>query len=433
MKIITKNTIIWIITLSIFFNKYYNFNPFLNYPKINNFLDLIISPADIIVGVLSFWFFILTFFYDYFNPHTKYFVKPTVSHLFVLITLLLTFLVHPSYGILMIIARIFLLINIIPKLLHESNFQLRITLMVGLSLSLVFDHFVLSSSLPVLLLFILSLTLNNWQKKLVWIYLILNLVIAAYQIVKGQSLGLLYMGEPVINANSLNIARETIFGTNILRGYGLTQHPALLGFVAVFGLIFIYKNHHNSHPEGSERSHASIEKTSNVNVISQTIQQNTPSASLPTLRRVILPSIPILTSLLSLSRISILTFIFSWIINTKNKLNTYPKIILLGGILGLFLYRFFTSDKYRILDLQTWFGITINMNVVDVFLGIGYYPEFLYKYYEGLSIWQLQPTHNSVLGIFTQFGEWGSMGLLGWLYYDLLRPYFDNKKKKQQE
>jgi hypothetical protein len=415
-----KQIFIWVVVITLFFNKYYNFNPFLSYPKVNNFVDLIVSPADLIVVTLGFWFFVITFFYNYLKPHTKYFVKPTISHLFVIVTLLTTFLIHPSYGILLIIARIFLLINIIPKLLHESNFQLRITLMVSLALSLLFDHFALSSSLPVLLLFILSLTLDSWQKKTLWVYLILNLVVAAYQIVKGQSLGLLYMGEPVISANSLNIARETVFGTNILRGYGLTQHPALLGFVAVFGLLFVYKNYHkhNSHP--------------NVDAVNQKVKENK-LLIFSSQQDKLLTFIPIAISLFSLSRTSVLTFIFNWIINTKNKLNTYPKILLLGGILGLFFYRFFTSDKYRILDLQTWFNVTVNMNILDVFLGLGYYPEFLNKYYEGLSIWQLQPTHNSVLGIFTQFGVWGSMGLLGWLYYDLVKPYFDNKKKKQQE
>jgi hypothetical protein len=400
MKLILKNIALWTIILSIFVNKYYNFNPFLGLPKVNNFLDLIISPSDLIVGVLSFWFFVLTFFYNYLKSHTKYFVKPTVTHLFVIISLLITFLIHPGFGILMIIARIFLLINIIPKLLGESNFAFRITLMIGLALSMIFDHFVLSSSLPVLLLFILSLNLNLWQKATVWTYLILNFYVALHQIIIGKSVGFLYLGEPVINSNSLNIARETILGQNVLRGYGLTQHPAMLGFVALFGLLFVYK----------------LYPTSQKSVFTK-----------------VSSSIPFFSSVLSLSRISLMTFLFSWIINTKSRMKVYPKIMLLGGILGLFLYRFFTSDKYRILDLQTWFNVTINMNILDVFLGIGYYPNFLYNYYEGLGNWQFQPTHNSLLGIFTQFGVWGSAALLGWLHFDLGKPYFDNKKKKQQD
>ena len=410
MELSLKNITVWIIILSIFINKYYNFNPFIGLPKVNNFLDIIVSPVDIIVGSLSFGFFILTFFYNYFQPHTKYFVTPTVSHLFVIVTLLLSFLVHPSFGILMIIARIFLLINIIPKLLEESSFPFRITLLIGLALSLIFDHFILSSSLPVLLLFILSLGIGNLQKKAVWVYLILNFSVAIYQIIKGQRLGLLYLGEPVINAIEINIARENLFGVNILRGYGLTQHPALLGFVAVFGLLFAYKHYHDEKPNQDNHNKLQLETFSHFAKI-----------------------IPIATSFLSLSRISLMTFLFGWIINTKSRLKIYSKLTLLGGILGLFLYRFFTSDKYRILDLQTWFNVTINMNILDVFIGIGYYPDFLYKYYEGLSKWQFQPTHNSILGIFTQFGVWGSAGLLGWLYYDLIKPYFDNKKKKQQQ
>jgi hypothetical protein len=400
MKLTIKNIATWSIILSVFVNKYYNFNPFLDLPKVNNFLDLIISPSDIIVGLLSFGFFVLTFFYNYLKPHTKYFVKPTVTHLFVIISLLITFLIHPSFGILMIIARIFLLINIVPKLLVESNFGFRITLMIGLALSLIFDHFVLSSSLPVLLLFILSLNLNLWQRATIWTYLILNFYVALYQIVMGKSLGLSHFGEPVINANSLNIARETIIGQNVLRGYGLTQHPAMLGFVALFGLLFVYKFYPS--PKNSV-----FTKVSSV--------------------------LPFISSLLSLSRISLLTFLFSWIINAKSRMKIYPKIFLLGGILGLFLYRFFGSDKYRILDLQTWFNVTINMNILDVFLGIGYYPDFLYSYYQGLGNWQFQPTHNSLLGIFTQFGVWGCAALLGWLHFDLAKPYFDNKRKKLQE
>lgn len=85
------------------------------------------------------------------------------------------------------------------------------------------------------------------------------------------------------------------------------------------------------------------------------------------------------------------------------------------------------------MDLQTWLNVAVNMNILDVFIGIGYYPEFLYNYYQGLAIWQFQPTHNTILGIFTQFGVWGSASLLCWLYIDLAKPYFDNKKKKMQE
>ncbi len=414
MKNTIKKTLAWIIILTIFVNKYYNFNPFVGQAKINNFLDIIVSPTDLIVGALSFGFFILTFFYNYLQPHTKYFITPTISHLFVIVTLLLSFLIHPSLGILMIIARLFLLINIIPKLLSQSNFPFRITLLVGLALSLAFDHFVLSSSLPVLLLFILSLNLDNWQKKATWLYIILNMITAFYQIIQGHSIGLLYLGEPIIDANTLNIARENISGVNILRGYGLTQHPSLLGFVAIFGLLFVYKQYDDEFYQKSYQANFNKKlKAKNSSRFAKIIT--------------------IATSILSLSRVSLMTFLFDWIITSKSKLKVYSKIVLLGGILGLFVFRFLTSDQYRILDLQTWLKVTINMNILDVFIGVGYYPDFLYKYYEELSIWQFQPTHNTILGFFTQFGVWGSTGILGWLYYDLLRPYFDNKKKKQQQ
>jgi hypothetical protein len=440
-----KNITIWLVIFSVWTNKYYNLNPFLGFPKINNFLDLLISSTDIVVVVLSFWFFILTFFYSYFQPHTKYFVQPTVSHLFALVTLLVSFLVNPSYGLLMIIARIFLLINIVPKLLHESNKKFRVTLMIALLFAMFFDHFLISSSLPVILLLILSMKLGFWQKNLVYTYLLVNFVVAVFQIIKGQSLGLIYLGEPVINADTLNIARETIFGTNILRGYGLTQHPALLGFVAVFGLLFNLKNttkyqyntttidevenYTTDSPLPHERETAPADGVVFRDL--EPVQDSQPKKylSLNFLHK----QFPLFTSVLSLSRISLLTFLFGWMVNTKTRLHVYQKIVCIGAILGLFFYRFVTSDKYRILDYQTWTGVTLSMTFRDMFFGIGYYPEFLHNFYQGIEVWQMQPNHNTVFGVFTQFGVWGFLGLIGWLYFDLMKPYFDNKKKKEQE
>jgi hypothetical protein len=417
MKKHLKNISIWLFILSIWVNKYYNLNTYLAIPKVNNFLDILISSTDIIVIILSFWFFVITFFYNYFQPHTKYFVQPTVSHLFALITLMISFLINPSYGLLLTIARIYLLINIIPKLLHESTQRFRVTLMIGLSLALLFDHFLLSSSLPVILLMILSVKLGLWQKNFVYLYLIVNFAVSLFQIITGHSLGLLYLGEPVINANTLNIARENFFGTNILRGYGLTQHPALLGFVAVFGLLFGMKN-----------KLANKDPNEQVNTNSPSLEA-VPYSGFKT--NFLQKLLPITSSILSLSRISLMTFLFEWIVNTKKRFNITQKILCLGAVLGLFVYRFVTSDKYRLLDYQTWTDVSLAMTFKDMFFGLGYYPEFLFNFYEGLDIWQMQPTHNSILGIFTQFGVWGFLGLLGWLYYDLLKPYFDNKKKKE--
>jgi hypothetical protein len=427
-----KNITIWLVILSIWVNKYYNLNPFLGFTKINNFLDLLVSSSDLVVVVLSFWFFILTFFYNYFQPHTKYFVQPTVSHLFALVTLLVSFLINPSFGLLMMVARIFLLISIIPKLLHESNQQFRVTLMISLLIALFFDHFLLSSSLPVVLLLILSMKLGFWQKNFVYSYLFVNFAVAVFQIVKGQSIGLLYLGEPVINADTLNIARETIFGTNILRGYGLTQHPALLGFVAVFGLLFNLKikTHHQSTEILLDSKGKSDIRTP---LPREEVTAKADSVALSNkFIRLLQNFSPVTISLLSLSRISLLTFLFGWIVNAKGKVNVNQKILFLGGILGLFFYRFVTSDRYRILDYQTWADVTFTMTFKDMFFGIGYYPEFLYNFYQGLDVWQLQPTHNTVFGVFTQFGVWGFLGLVGWLYFDLIKPYFDNKKKKEQ-
>jgi hypothetical protein len=418
MKKYLKNISIWLIILSIWVNKYYNLSPYLALPKVNNFLDILISSTDVVVIILSSWFFVITFFYNYFQPHTKYFVQPTVSHLFALITLMISFLINPSYGLLLTIARIFLLINIIPKLLHESTQRFRVTLMIGLSLALLFDHFLLSSSLPVILLMVLSMKLGFWQKNLVYIYLIVNFAVSLFQITTGHSLGLVYLGEPIIDSNTLNIARENFFGANVLRGYGLTQHPALFGFVAVFGLLFGIKNK-------LATKDANVQMDNNFPSM-----EVAPYSSFKTnFQQKVLP---IASSILSLSRISLMTFLFEWIVNTRKRFNVTQKILCLGAILGLFVYRFVTSDKYRILDYQTWADVTLAMTFKDMFFGLGYYPEFLFNFYEGLDIWQMQPTHNSILGIFTQFGVWGFLGLLGWLYYDLLKPYFDNKKKKEQ-
>ena len=413
----------WLVIFAICTNKYYNLNLHLGNSKINNFVDILISSSDLVIILL-----IIKLCYvksKSFSPSKPNQNKIKYKHYFIFLAVILLItpiLINPSYGILMQSCRLFLLIQI---LLSIFKIKIKNSYLYWATLSLVifstlFDHYLLSSSLPVLLLFILyknlSTNLGNLQKKIIYSYIFLNFITAIWQVVMGYSLGFVYAGEPTINNQMLNIARENLFGQNILRGHGMTQHAGILGFVGSWSVIFALSQDRNNKLENYSTLEESPQSNGGLGII-----------------------IGISLSLLSLSRIAWLGLfipLLAFVTFDLNKIKTSIKkyfwlsLVILGSflsILGLFVYRFGHSDKYRILDYQNFGVVVNNLKIENWLFGVGYYPRFLWQ---NLNVfanptlhqnWEFQPVHNTFLDILVQWGILGCLGWIGLIYFEVAK------------
>ncbi len=72
----------------------------------------------------------------------------------------------------------------------------------------------------------------------------LNLFVAAWQVFTGASLGWSTLGEPVVSLQKTIAAKQPIgdYYVVLLRGYGLMQHPNLLGFLGIMGFWLSWVN-----------------------------------------------------------------------------------------------------------------------------------------------------------------------------------------------
>ena len=181
----------------------------------------------------------------------KYSFKSLILVLTILF-LLLHLIISPQLAFGLMIVRIILWLVILPHL--PKNLK------VALLLYSFFDHFLISSSLPVVMvswLFIftkkpLSYQLQQnpivsklWRPVGLLLLLIssLNWITATWQVFVGRSLGI--WSEPILDVNVISgIARQG----SLLRGYGLSQHPNILGFSAVIVLIYLYSYLKNNYP-----------------------------------------------------------------------------------------------------------------------------------------------------------------------------------------
>jgi hypothetical protein len=364
---LTNISIILLLT-GIFFSKYIDLNSYLNLPKQNNFLDIRFSFLDLGVIFMT----LAGLFKSFKNPLSSWLNLVSFAILFfpVLNQFSLPFALES--------ARFWLWIDILPRILTLNK-----GLVFGLGVTSLFDHLLFSSSLPLALAFIYSrfYRLKYIFQKLISGgmsgYLGINLFAAASQVLTGQDVGLNLLGEPNLNLITTGIAKQNFLDQVFLRGYGLTQHPNLLG---TLGMVNLFWDNNNSNVNRL------FPKTSHI-------------------FRKVQKYLSLATILLSFSRSSWISALVYFWQNGK----TYRALILIGGIFlgGLFVTKI-APDQFRLIDLQNYFETLKNTGLQQQFFGSGYYPEFLRQNLPNNPAWQWQPIHNFWLSLVAQYGLIGS-------------------------
>jgi hypothetical protein len=289
-----------------------------------------------------------------------------------------------------------------------------------------FDHLLLSSSAPLTILSLCLelgeqpglLKLNLYSKSaelatvsskflyfLLTTWLGLNLATALWQVSFGQSLGLHWLGEPVLNLGLYNVAKQNFGGQLILRGYGLTQHPNILGFLGVVWLVVnLYLKKIQFDPIST------IQPSKLVNWLGVVVGLGLIVVSLSRLAWIAGGVLFIWQS----------TSIYQKIL-TKFHLSSFYSKIWLGGLVGVLILVWLAlmwsrtgADVYRLNDLRTWWKVYSEMSEIQRFfgLGLGQYPFYLFHHFGCWQTWRYEPTHNLGLGL---LGELGILVWVGWL------------------
>ena len=362
------NIAIILLLVGIVFNRYFDFNTLLNLPKQNNFLDIRFSFLDLGIIFLT----LAGLFKSIKNPFASSLNLAAFAVLFIPVV------TKFSFPFALESARFWLWIDILPRILTLNK-----GLVLGLGVTSLFDHLLFSSSLPLALAFIYSrfYRLKDIFQKLISGgmsgYLGLNLFSAGTQVLTGQDLGLNLLGEPNLNLTSTGIAKQNFLDQIFLRGYGLTQHPNLLGSLGMMNLF--WANNNSSVNKLFPKSSRTVRK----------IQKN----------------LSLATILLSFSRSSwISALIYFWQNNRKYRIQ-----IIFGGLLigGLFVTKI-APDQFRIQDLQNYIEGIKKLDLQQQIFGSGYFPEFLKQTIPNNPSWQWQPVHNFWLSLVAQYGIFGS-------------------------
>jgi len=96
-----------------------------------------------------------------------------------------------------------------------------------------------------ILYFVISrkfLSLEKISHIFVWA-MIVQTVFAGLQYLHGASLGLSFLGEPLLHVGEPGVATVSVFGRTVLRGYGTFLHPNIFAAYAIFGIFlsFLYR------------------------------------------------------------------------------------------------------------------------------------------------------------------------------------------------
>jgi hypothetical protein len=290
---------------------------------------------------------------------------------------------------------------------NRRNFWPWITV---LGLYSLFDHLLLSSGLAALVLYLAtrfqSLAKSNpgravKVRTLLTVWLVLNALLAIYQVGSGHSLGLAILGEPPVDIGLRNVAKQELGSFLWLRGYGLTLHPNILGFCAtILGFSLFYKQ-------------------------SGRLNQVTMAACF-------------ICIVLSFSRLAWLGagfLVFTpRLIQFLQEVNSRRSKVMttaLGLGFGLLLTILFVarqpSDSYRIKDL---------INLISAFqippdqwitgLGLGQYPFWLKTSQPWLASWEWQPVHGLWLNLVVELGLVGMIAA-GLAVYSVFRQQMVSK------
>ena len=404
-----KNLVVPFLILGIFFNYTFNYSRFWFGFQINSiFLEITFGLCNLLVIILAFYHLLKL-------KNLRLRICLCLFLIFELVWILYQGYTQPAIRIwqfLIVFSQLFLWIFLLKKFWSLgvlTKFEKLVLVLIFVVYSLT-DYFLLRDSQSLIFACLLCLGFEAKdnlksiiQNCVVW-FLGLNACLALYQFIFGKSLGLKYLGEVVTSVSDLISAKQEIFSFKILRGYGLTDHPVILGFLGVITLFILQ----------TSLKHSLFNKYYRF-----------------------LEIISVFLIIISFSRSAWLIAIFIYVLGYLQKLNfDWKKLSLkhvLLPVLGtfslilLFVQRLFNSDIYRLQNLQLYIDIYNLMTPTQKLfgIGIGQYSLFL-QHNQPSDFWSYTPIHNVLLLLLAELGLVGSVLLVILVVYFIKRRYARN-------
>jgi hypothetical protein len=266
---------------------------------------------------------------------------------------------------------------------------IKVSLFLGVLPFFLFDHFLVSeasSLFAVWFLFIITANTGRIKKILVVSGVssqMLHSVSLSFQILLGKSIGLHIFGESVLDVTNKGLATWEIGGHEILRGYGLFPHPNISGFIG-FLVLFTGFLWYSKHP-----------------LVARS-----------------LVGLGFLSVVFSGSRMAVIGMLIAvGGLLVHRFANKWKNIIVFGGVFlvaGFSLIRGFSSDIYRVSDLEKWVVSVQSFQWYEWMFGLGpgQYPFFLHSSIPFLEQWQYEPVHNAFLLLGSEIGLVGVCGII---------------------
>ena len=236
-------------------------------------------------------------------------------------------------------------------------------------------------------------------------------LIGVFQYVLQHSLGLKFLGEPLISANTLGVAKVAFFDREVLRSYGTFPHPNIFGGYLVFGIffaIYYWKNH--------KQLFTALLILFGIGLI-LTFSRSAMLA--------LLAGIVVYYSLVKI-RISWKYFVFGAAL--------LALLIFTLDLTPMLSQRFIIGDANSIYERGLFFEAGEKMffdNWVGV--GAGNFTQVMQGYLvDKLMPWQFQPVHNIFVLVLDEVGIWG-LGIFIYLFVYILNSLLKRFKNVDTE
>lgn len=213
-----------------------------------------------------------------------------------------------------------------------------------------------------------------------------------------SSIGLGFLGEPVVNDSLTGVAKFTLFGEKILRSYGTFPHPNIFGAYLAFGILFSFYLLKNKEIGTKLRKFLWL----NLGLF-------------------------LLALVLTFSRSAILALLIGGgfylisILKNSKPLKTSSKMLVCFVVLVLsyvLVKRFFAYDS-GLEERLLFFKVSKNMFLENPMgVGIGNFTQVMQQYTATeLLPWNFQPVHNVYLLVLNEIGIVGFFSFLSLLGY----------------
>lgn len=264
---------------------------------------------------------------------------------------------------------------------------------------------------------------GTFLKRILWITVAIgamNSLLGILQVILQHSMGLIWLKESYLSANTNGVAKVILGNIKVLRAYALFPHPNIFGgflLLSIISNLTLLKMFHVEH--SSEDKNEADQKCSTWNITSGSLSENVPRGTLLYIL-LFLQGVALIATFSKSAWAGLIIIILLGI--TKNvprgtKSDFYRKAILVGLIAISALlaanYNFKENLIKSVSDRLMYINVSRGTIENNLWLGIGLGQSIIeIKEDSNLENWQFQPVHNVYLLVFQEIGLIGIIVLV---------------------